>query len=78
MIGLIKVKVNLLEFTYRDKKGYHTIVGCGKVPIDNHEVTTALKKGYLTQVEKEPVKSFSSARPKITPRSSSPGKNKEK
>lgn len=78
MTRLIEVKVNLLEFTYRDKKGYHTVVGYGKVPADNHEVTTALGKGHLTQIDKEPVKSSKSARPKITPRSSSPSKNKEK
>lgn len=78
MARLIEVKVNLLEFTYRDKRGYHTVVGYGKVPVDNHEVTTALGKGYLTQVDKEPVKSSVSARPRITPRNSSLNKNKEK
>lgn len=71
MARLIKVKVNLLEFTYRDKKGYHTVVGYGEVPVDNHEVETALEKGHLTQVDKEPVKSSRSARPKSTSQSSS-------
>ena len=76
MSKLIKVKVNLLEFTYRDKEGYHTIVGYGEVPLDNQEVKTALAKGYLIQVEKETIRSTRSSRSKNTSYKSSP-KNKE-
>ncbi|MGB3341325.1 MAG: hypothetical protein WBB37_07585 [bacterium] len=74
MSNKIKVKVNLFEFTYKDKKGYHTVVGCGEVPPDNQEIKTALEKGYLTEIDKEPVKSFRPTQPKNTARDSSPKK----
>lgn len=50
----IKVKVKLYEFTYKDKKGYHTVVGYGDVPADNPEVKEALIKGHLVEVKPEP------------------------
>jgi len=53
MSNKIKVKVNLLEFTYKDKKGYHTVVGYGDVPGDNQEVQTALKKKWIEEVKDE-------------------------
>ncbi|GAI18183.1 unnamed protein product, partial [marine sediment metagenome] len=42
---------NLLEFTYKDKKGYHTVVGCGDVPADNQEIQKALEKGWITEMK---------------------------
>lgn len=51
MSNKIKVKVNLLEFTYKDKKGYHTVVGYGEVPADNQEVQMALKKKWIEEVK---------------------------
>jgi len=51
MNDLIEVRVNLLEFTYRDEKGYHTVVGYGKVSRDNPQVQEALKKGWLEEVK---------------------------
>jgi hypothetical protein len=51
MRDLIDVKVNLPEFTFRDEKGYHTVVGFGKVPRDNMEVKEALQKGWLEEVK---------------------------
>lgn len=51
MRDLIEVKVNLPEFTFRDEKGYHTVVGYGKVPRDNQEVKEALQKGWLEEVK---------------------------
>lgn len=51
MSNRIKVKVNLLEFTYKDKKGYHTVVGYGDVPADNQEVQTALKKKWIEEIK---------------------------
>lgn len=51
MSNKIKVKVNLLEFTYKDKKGYHTVVGYGDVPADNQEVQTALKKKWIEEIK---------------------------
>ena len=74
MTKLIEVKVNLFEFTYRNDKGYHTVVGYGKVPPDNPEVKTALEKGWLTPVKEEPAKSL--IRTRNTERSSS-HKNRE-
>lgn len=53
MSNKIKVKVNLLEFTYKDKKGYHTVVGYGDVPADNQEVQTALKKKWIEEIKDE-------------------------
>lgn len=52
MGNLIEVKVNLIEFTYRDDKGYHTVVGYGKVPRDNPQVQEALDKKWLEEVVK--------------------------
>ncbi len=51
MRDLIDVKVNLPEFTFHDEKGYHTVVGYGKVPRDNMEVKEALQKGWLEEVK---------------------------
>ncbi len=51
MRDLIEVKVNLPEFTFRDEKGYHTVVGYGKVPRDNVDVKEAIQKGWLEEVK---------------------------
>lgn len=48
----IEVKVNLIEFTYRDERGYHTVVGYGKVPRDNLQVQEALDKKWLEEIVK--------------------------
>jgi hypothetical protein len=74
MTKLIEVKVNLFEFTYRDDKGYHTVVGYGKVPPDNQEVKIALKKGWITPVKKEPERSSTKTRSSVR---SSSQKDKE-
>uniref|UniRef100_A0A7C6A8G6 Uncharacterized protein n=1 Tax=candidate division WOR-3 bacterium TaxID=2052148 RepID=A0A7C6A8G6_UNCW3 len=47
----MRVKTKLREFTYKDAKGYHTIVSEGDCPEDNPEVQKALKSGILIKVE---------------------------
>jgi hypothetical protein len=57
----MKVKVNIREFTYKDKGKYHTVVSQGDVPESNPEVQKALKKGIISKLE--PVNS-ATAKPK--------------
>jgi hypothetical protein len=45
----MKIKVNIHEFTYKDKGKYHIVVSQGEVPEANSEVQKALKKGIITK-----------------------------